>query len=851
MPETQGPVYPGTESTPSDSHSDVLTGDGTARRVIVPMRGRSFQLAFDGKEVTEFLDDYDRMTDNAGLSDDLKVRVLPDYCEEHCRRFVKRLKPYAIGNWIELQQAMKEHWKDQDTSQNMGTRAFLEAFVEKTSQSFPGLSDYYTNFVVYCDACQRNRQILAVEEGYFFFRGLPKADKDLVLFNMPDGPVMSDRSSFDLEKIYQFVRRVHEQRRGLKESSYGKEEIKAMEARYLMDSTREPPDYRRMIEQAKDQFTKQPVETKKPLPAGVDDSVEELVKAMEGWKLQIAEVGTLMDTNDRIREILRSPTNYAYFIAHATKAGELSERNDGSYISNSRQNVDPSRGVSYFQGREYNNTCHMCGEPNHRERDCELYKALVRMGWCSYRFDEDTKRRVYYYGPVHCQLDPVKGPMPPTYRLNWLKQRIQEYFEVSQDVLDQPASAVKPDRFRGVDSRPRGTTYGNSQNAQSTQRSSQPARTDGTVSTLTTMEGPDAQSDALAAMQNFRLLDSDHGEVMSLDYIDGRDIVLGAYAEQEQGAVNAATRSQKAQAQPVDKVLERARNGTVQKQKTVPVPCMRQGTAERVFDEARDELAPESRSRTVTEEPGPSFRPGQDSSTLPFPSQPHNRPYAIVKPPSQGTTAENIPASIQKKKRPQGSALDNEELVELLQPGVNKIPTAILLQEVRGLTVGDLVAQKSVQALLQDVMKSAGSEGVRSGSVNVVNLTADAAGQSEVTRCDLTTSDWPNNFDVRASAALSSTNAALAYTSSRSYPADPNPPCLQLRESCNLVSGQGAQIQHRVSSNEDSWQDIDPPNEIARTMSETRSERVVHQELPTCWAQIGQHGVNCLIDTGA
>jgi hypothetical protein len=70
--------------------------------VIVPIRGRLFQLAFDGKEVTEFLDDYDRMTDNARLSDDLKVRVLLDYCEEHCRCFVKQLKPYAIGNWIKL-----------------------------------------------------------------------------------------------------------------------------------------------------------------------------------------------------------------------------------------------------------------------------------------------------------------------------------------------------------------------------------------------------------------------------------------------------------------------------------------------------------------------------------------------------------------------------------------------------------------------------------------------------------------------------------------------------------------------------------------------------------------------------
>jgi hypothetical protein len=124
--------------------------------------------------------------------------------------------------------------------------------VEKTSQSFPGLSDYYTNFVVYCDACQKNKQILTIKEGYFFFCGLPKADKDLVLFNMPDGLVMSDCLSFSLEEIYCFVKRVHEQRRGLKESLYGKEEIKAMEACRLMDSSREPLDYRKMIEQARD-----------------------------------------------------------------------------------------------------------------------------------------------------------------------------------------------------------------------------------------------------------------------------------------------------------------------------------------------------------------------------------------------------------------------------------------------------------------------------------------------------------------------------------------------------------------------------------------------------------------------
>jgi hypothetical protein len=49
----------------------------------------------------------------------------------------------------------------------------------------------------------------------------------------------------------------------------------------------------------------------------------------------LAEVSTLIDTNNKIQEILHSLTNYAYFIAHATKVGEVRERNNRFYILNS------------------------------------------------------------------------------------------------------------------------------------------------------------------------------------------------------------------------------------------------------------------------------------------------------------------------------------------------------------------------------------------------------------------------------------------------------------------------------------------------------------------------------------
>jgi hypothetical protein len=64
---------------------------------------------------------------------------------------------------------------------------------------------------------------------------------------MPNSLVISDRSSFSLEEIYYFIKRVHKQQRGLKESLYSKEEIKAIEACCLIDSSRELLDYYKII----------------------------------------------------------------------------------------------------------------------------------------------------------------------------------------------------------------------------------------------------------------------------------------------------------------------------------------------------------------------------------------------------------------------------------------------------------------------------------------------------------------------------------------------------------------------------------------------------------------------------
>jgi hypothetical protein len=64
----------------------------------MPMRAQEVDV-FTGLEVTEFLDEYNRRTDNAYFSTRTKVLVLLDYCDKICRTFIKKLRSYVNVDW--------------------------------------------------------------------------------------------------------------------------------------------------------------------------------------------------------------------------------------------------------------------------------------------------------------------------------------------------------------------------------------------------------------------------------------------------------------------------------------------------------------------------------------------------------------------------------------------------------------------------------------------------------------------------------------------------------------------------------------------------------------------------------
>ena len=62
---------------------------------------------------------------------------------------------------------------------------------------------------MYSDAYIKIKQLNSVELSFFFFRGLSRADKEIVLLNIPNRPDGDAIISYNLKKIYIYLRKVY------------------------------------------------------------------------------------------------------------------------------------------------------------------------------------------------------------------------------------------------------------------------------------------------------------------------------------------------------------------------------------------------------------------------------------------------------------------------------------------------------------------------------------------------------------------------------------------------------------------------------------------------------------------
>lgn len=793
-------------------------------------RPRHTTLAFTGKDVTEFLEDFNRQADNGNVPNSLRVSILPDYLSDTDRsisRILKRLPGYTDKDWARLQESMKDQWQDEDTAIMMGKRSYLQAYIHSCLRDWPGLAEYYTHFSSAADACVTNKQVPEGEVGIMFFKGLPRSDKEAVMYYMADAPNGDDWATYRKDKMYTFLKAHHKKMHSLDEMHRQERGDVDAEMRRIMLSNKRATFTPESVKEAVAEIKK--TAASPSTPSDVDVEVEDLIKSLGDMKLELATIDMLMAHPDTAR-LLKKPSNYAYFIAKATTASLPQERNDGSFVTMAPRNTAPNRGTASYGGREYRNTCNMCNEAGHQVKNCDLYNYLKKMGWISFDWDPDTKKGTYYFGPPQERLGEIPGTPPPNFILQWLKAKIREFFNVTDDVLDQPASSVVPEKFPGGDSRP-SMRYPKLRNLTTT------------ANVITSSDQYEEKHDVLLQFQKFQdhiftpaQLDEQH----PLGDVDSEHIILGGG---EQALLNLAESN--AAIQPRAKqgtssqAIDGVRSGDVRKRGR---PA-KNGRGRDIDRALREDTPPVDGSSNIDQQP-------MDTSYNTRERWNSKDPFSIIKPPHSVTIDDNMSADPkhlqQGRKRKAVKFLDglpDVELRDMLRSNPNRIATALLNQEVRSITVADLIGQEGIKQQLRNLLDEDVEAVEGGGSVNALMVSGDTESGCSGSHPDSALPpDWP----------------ALADPANLSSPATSYAPHATLdvnNAQCNAIKlhNTGAQTRHRASGRGDTWiEELDNlPAKAVRNAHRRHGRVYVQSDLPECWVTVNGNSMKCLIDTGA
>ena len=97
----------------------------------MPRPGQPGAMQFDGKNITEFLKDWNMECEDFGLTEPQRCARFPNYCIKDIKETVKLLSGYLSDNWATLQKEIKELYWTYDTPSN--TMAALSKLINEAS----------------------------------------------------------------------------------------------------------------------------------------------------------------------------------------------------------------------------------------------------------------------------------------------------------------------------------------------------------------------------------------------------------------------------------------------------------------------------------------------------------------------------------------------------------------------------------------------------------------------------------------------------------------------------------------------------------------------------------------------
>jgi hypothetical protein len=214
VPRTDGPQQTKDESRKDHLQApkealDARNQQSTARdRIYVvvqpmPAPGTAGTPYFVGQNVSQFIEQYERLCTRYHVTSIEKHQGLPEYCDYWIGMWIRSLPEFTAGDWTELVRKLRAEYRGSDHFRQMETVEFLEAYVLQCRSSPPSVREYCRQFALISQRATEAGNLDNRQRGYWFAEGLPLEYQRHAMAKTGADP--DRRKSFDFYQLQRAV----------------------------------------------------------------------------------------------------------------------------------------------------------------------------------------------------------------------------------------------------------------------------------------------------------------------------------------------------------------------------------------------------------------------------------------------------------------------------------------------------------------------------------------------------------------------------------------------------------------------------------------------------------------------
>ena len=101
---------------------------------------------FTGQNVSQFIEQYERLCAQHHVMGKERLQNLPEYCDYWIGIWIRSLLEFTASDWTELIKKLRAEYRGSDHFRQLETVEFLEAYVKQCSKDPPSIREYCRQF---------------------------------------------------------------------------------------------------------------------------------------------------------------------------------------------------------------------------------------------------------------------------------------------------------------------------------------------------------------------------------------------------------------------------------------------------------------------------------------------------------------------------------------------------------------------------------------------------------------------------------------------------------------------------------------------------------------------------------